>query len=79
MPRITSKNSKHSAVNRRSFPEQVTYDEYCKAMKEIIMYNSLTASQINGMDEEQLSAWETKKDKAWEVKRLYLALKNKFN
>jgi hypothetical protein len=50
----------------------VTRDEYTKAMKDIIMYNSLTDKQINSLSDKQLIEWESKVLKAAKIKNEYL-------
>ena len=55
----------------------ISFDEYTKAMYQLIAYDSLTVKQINGMGEDQLNSWEAKKNKAMLIKREYEKNKRK--
>jgi hypothetical protein len=58
---------------------KVTYDDYTKAMREIILYDCLTPKQINAMGDEQLRQWELKKQKALRIKREYEKTKKRLD
>ena len=58
-------------MKEKTIKNKVSFDEYSKAMKEIITYDSLTDRQLKKMSMDELSKWETKKDEALKIKLQY--------
>ncbi len=52
--------------------EKITYSDYASAMKEIIMYDSLTKKQIKGMTNDQLFKWDAKVAAAEIIRKAYV-------
>jgi len=68
--RVDSANKGSSCTDRRSFPEQISKKEYKEALSTI---QSLAQQRtLSVRDDNEL------KD-AWRIKKLYIALKNKYN
>ena len=52
--------------------EDVTRDEYTRAMRKIIMYDSLTDRQIKAMPSHQINKWDIEFETADKIRKQFI-------